>query len=114
MSDEAWNDWLAAQTDEQQPILETLRTLIMSCGKDIVEEFKWSRPCYSNAGGLFCYLHTTKNHATLGFHRGTSLDDPKGLLEGTGKDMRHVKIRTAQDVDKTAFRKLLKQACSIG
>jgi hypothetical protein len=34
-----------------------------------------------------------KNHVTFGFHYGTSLDDPERLLEGTGKNLRHVKLR---------------------
>ncbi|MBI5671023.1 MAG: DUF1801 domain-containing protein [Chloroflexi bacterium] len=48
-----------------------------------------------------------QNHVNLGFARGVSLPDPAGLLEGTGKKARHVKLRTAEDVDNLAVRELL-------
>lgn len=51
-----------------------------------------------------------QHHATLGFHRGTSLDDPQELLEGTGKEMRHVKLKSAGEVDAAALESLVKQA----
>lgn len=51
-----------------------------------------------------------KNHVNLGFYYGTNLYDPSGLLEGTGKSLRHVKIRLRHDVAKTEPRDLLQQA----
>jgi hypothetical protein len=47
---------------------------------------------------------------TFGFLCGTSLPDPAGLLEGTGKNLRHVKLRTAEDVSTPALRKLIEAA----
>jgi hypothetical protein len=107
----AGNDaWFETAPANQRPALDALRELILTASPGTVEELKWSRPVYSNAGGMFCYLHRTKNHVTLGFHRGASLDDPKNLLEGTGKDMRHVKISAVENIDAPALRRLLKQA----
>ncbi len=48
-----------------------------------------------------------KKHVTFGFPFATSLPDPEGLLEGTGKNMRHVKLRTSQDLDKEGLRELI-------
>ena len=110
MSDKQVDDWFESLTPDQQPILSMLRRLIKTSFKTAVEQLKWSRPCYSNQRVLFCYLHSTKHHVVLGFHKGTSLDDPENLLEGTGKDMRHIKFRIAEDVNKTAIKLLLKQA----
>ncbi len=104
------NSWFESLPREQAPVLRALRKLVLASGKDISEEMKWGRPCYSAAKGLYCYLHVTKKHATLGFHKGGSLKDPKNLLEGTGKDMRHIKVATMDDIDAPAFRSLLKQA----
>jgi hypothetical protein len=104
------NEWFAALPDEQRPVLQAVRKLVLASAKDVSEEIKWGRPWYSTGEGPFCYLHSTKNHATLGFRMGTSLKDPKGLLEGTGKDMRHIKIKSMDDVDAAAFKALLKQA----
>ncbi len=49
----------------------------------------------------------------LGFYRGTELKDPKGLLEGSGKSMRHVKVRSLKEIDTEYFTELVKQAASL-
>lgn len=104
------NMWFANLPDAQREQLVELRRLVMSLGEGIVEEFKWSRPCYSNSTGTFCYLHCTKHHATLGFERGTSLNDPDLLLEGEGKNMRHVKLTPGASANSEALVSLLRQA----
>jgi len=45
-----------------------------------------------------------------GFFRGAEIADPDGLLEGTGKFMRHVKLKPERDVDATALTKLIEAA----
>jgi hypothetical protein len=54
-----------------------------------------------------------KNHITFIFIRGTSLPDPKGLLEGTGKNIRHVKIKSPEDLSRPGLRELLKSAARL-
>jgi hypothetical protein len=49
-------------------------------------------------------------HVNVGFFRGAEIADPARLLEGTGKFMRHVKLRSASVVDDTALTKLIKTA----
>jgi hypothetical protein len=46
----------------------------------------------------------------VGFFQGASLPDPAGLLEGTGKAMRHVKLRPGRDVDAAALEALVDAA----
>jgi hypothetical protein len=112
MPDDDLQRWFDAAPEGQRSILEGLRKLILSAAPGIVEEIKWGRPCYSTANGMFCYLHRTKNHVTLGFYKGTSLKDPKNLLEGEGKDMRHVKI-TGAGKDQAAVLQLIKQVVRL-
>ena len=50
----------------------------------------------------YVYVMPQRGQVNLGFFRGTSLDDPEGLLEGTGKAMRHVKVRSIEDADRLA------------
>ena len=50
----------------------------------------------------YAYLMPHRAHANLGFFQGAALDDPEGLLEGTGKALRHVKLRTAEDARRPA------------
>ena len=61
-----------------------------------------------------CYIGVIKDHVNLGFHRGTSLSDPNGLLEGDGKQMRHIKIRNMGDLLNPAIRGYIQEACERG
>ena len=58
----------------------------------------------------FCYIGIATRHITLGFYYGTQLPDPAGLLEGTGKLLRHIKIQTREQLDDPAVRRLLETA----
>lgn len=64
--------------------------------KKMTEHFAWIQPC--------------KAHVNLGFNYGAELPDPEGLLEGTGKLFRHVKIKSIEDVEQPALRRLLEKA----
>lgn len=84
---------------EQKEIMETIRQLIHESVPGVTEEFKWSRPVFKSDKD-FAYLKTAKAYVTLGFFNFQKLNDPKNLLEGTGKDMRHIKLKSINDVDK--------------
>lgn len=58
----------------------------------------------------FCYVAPQKAHVNVGFFYGVDLPDPKGLLEGTGKRLRHVKLRTAADVRNPVLVALVRKA----
>lgn len=111
MTSDALKTWFDAAPEDQRAVLDDLRAMILAAAPGIVEEKKWSRPCYSTAGGLFCYLERTKKHVTIGFFKGALLKDPKHLLEGTGKEMRHVKI--AAVFDKPGVSQLIRQALTL-
>lgn len=104
------DDWFAAVEPTQRKILLELRDMIMAIEPAATESIKWNRPCYANARGLFCYLHSTRSYAVLGFQQGASLSDPAGLLEGTGKDMRHVKFDRNRRADDPVIRALVYEA----
>jgi hypothetical protein len=59
---------------------------------------------------LVCAIMPTKAGVSLGFMHGTALSDPKGLLEGTGKNLRHVKLKTPEDAASPALSQLVEQA----
>jgi len=58
----------------------------------------------------FSYFGAHSDHVDLGFFYGTELPDPKGLLEGTGKLLRHVKIRSLEDLQRPGVCALLEAA----
>jgi hypothetical protein len=72
----------------------------------------WHIPIFESNGPI-CYYMAGKNHITLGFIRGASLPDPEGLLEGTGKNLRHVKIKSVDDLNRKGLRDLLKSAARL-
>ncbi|HMB91107.1 MAG TPA: DUF1801 domain-containing protein [Rhodothermales bacterium] len=61
----------------------------------------------------FCAIITHKEHVNVQFARGVDLPDPEHLLEGTGKKVRHVKIRTVEDVQQEALKTLVQEAAVL-
>ncbi len=72
----------------------------------------WGIPTFE-ARDPFCFYMVGKNHVTFGFHFGTSLEDPEGLLEGTGKNIRHVKLRAVEDLEQKGLKKLVQAAARL-
>jgi hypothetical protein len=58
----------------------------------------------------FCYISVQKDDVNLGFYYGAELPDPEELLQGTGKLLRHVKIRELKAIRRRALRRLLEVA----
>lgn len=85
---------------------EVMRT----AGDDVREALHDDQPTVCVADAAFAYVSAFKAHVNVGFFRGTELADPEGLLEGTGKLMRHVKIGSARAVDATALSRLISTA----
>jgi len=58
----------------------------------------------------YCHIPVYSEHLNLGFNFGTSLDDPKGLLQGTGKSIRHVPIKSKEELDNKDLKILIADA----
>ena len=67
-------------------------------------------PTACAADAAFAYVDAFTAHVNVGFYRGAELADPAQLLEGTGKYMRHVKLRPGSEVDAEALLKLVETA----
>lgn len=89
-----------------------LRAMVRKTAPDLEEKIKYSFPHY-DLGGTVVYIMAASEHVDLGFYDGVDLKDPKKLLEGTGKRLRHVKIRTPGDVRNPALKALLKEAVKV-
>jgi hypothetical protein len=77
------------------------------CGDDVQELLHDGHPTACVGDAAFAYVNAFKAHVNVGFFRGAEIADPEGLLEGTGKFMRHVKLRPDRAVDATALMKLI-------
>lgn len=95
-------DYINEASGEQKRIMDRVRELIKESVPNSTEEFKWSRPVY-RSGKDFAYLKSAKKYITLGFFNFKKLRDDDNRLEGTGKDMRHVKLTSLNDVDEDLF-----------
>lgn len=78
-----------------------------SCGADVRELLQDGHPTACVGDAAFGYVNAFSAHANVGFFLGAALDDPAGLLEGTGKRMRHVKLHWAQPVNDAALNELI-------
>jgi hypothetical protein len=58
----------------------------------------------------FCHIVTYSSYVNLGFNRGALLPDPNRVLAGTGKLIRHVRIRNQNDLDRLPIRRYLQAA----
>lgn len=80
------------------------------CGDDVREVLHDGHPTACVTDAAFAYVNAFKAHVNVGFFRGAELADPDGLLEGTGKFMRHVKLTPARAFDATALSGLIGRA----
>jgi len=72
-------------------------------------------PQFRVGGKDILYLaNMASGHSTLGFLYGAHIEDPYGLIEGTGKNLRHIKVRSAAEIDDAKLRDLLRRAKKIG
>lgn len=80
------------------------------CGADVRELLHDGHPTACVEDAAFGYVNAFSAHVNVGFFHGADLDDPAGLLDGTGKRMRHVKLRWGQHVDAAALSELIAAA----
>ena len=106
------HEYIAKQKPELGEIARRLRSLVKKAAPELREEMKWGFPCYVGTDNV-CNIMVTGKWVDLGFFRGVDLKDAKGLLEGSGKGMRHVKVHKVEDIDPAAITALVKQAASL-
>jgi len=99
--------YIEKQKSPQREICLKLRKLILGTFPDTKEEMKWGVPVFSN--GKF-YIGAMKNQVNLGFSINGLTEKQLALFEGSGKTMRHIKIRTLNDISEKKIVKLLKMA----
>ncbi len=108
--DPAVDAWFEAHPGELGAIARHWFAVLRRCGTDVREVLHDGHPtaCVGDAG--FAYVNCFKAHVGLGFFRGAELDDPKRLLEGTGRFMRHVKLGPGRQPDPAALEGLVDAA----
>lgn len=108
--DPAIKAWFDAHGNELGTIARCWFEVMRGLGDDVRELLHDGHPTACVGDAAFGYVNAFTAHVNVGFFRGAELADPAGLLEGTGKFMRHVKLRPVTEVNKDALTKLIKQA----
>ncbi|MEM7205200.1 MAG: DUF1801 domain-containing protein [Planctomycetota bacterium] len=102
--------WLRDQASPLGALAELWFARLRACGADVVELIHDGCPVACVADAPFAYVNVFTAHVNVGFFRGAALADPAGLLRGTGKRMRHVKLRPESSGEGTALQELIDAA----
>jgi hypothetical protein len=108
--DPAIEVWMREHAGELGAIAQRWFKVMRGCGDDVRELLHDGHPTACVGDAAFAYVNAFKAHVNVGFFRGAEIADPEGLLEGTGKFMRHVKLRPERNVDAAALMKLIETA----
>ncbi len=104
--------YLSPFTDDISILARDLRNKILKLEPDLDEVIKWNNLIYEK-NGLVCAIVVHKDHVNLEFAHGIELLDPDGMLEGTGKKMRHVKIRNSEEIESEKLTNLISEALDL-
>jgi hypothetical protein len=109
----AWIDAYVKQAGKLEGVAKAVRALVNKTAADCEEYVNpWGIPSFDSNGTLGGFM-AGKQHVTFVFMRGAVLPDPQKLLEGKGKGVRHVKLRSVADVRRPAMKKLLEAAAKL-
>jgi len=108
--DPAIEVWMHEHSGELGLIARRWFEVMRACGNDVRELLHDGHPTACVDDAAFGYVNAFKAHVNVGFFRGAEIADPDSLLEGTGKFMRHVKLKPECEVDTAALTTLIKTA----
>ncbi len=108
--DPAIEAWLGQHAPELGAIARAWFTEMRAGGEDVRELMHDGHPVACVGDAAFGYVDAFRGHVNVGFFFGAELEDPTGLLEGSGRRMRHVKIRPGAELDDDALRALIELA----
>lgn len=95
----AIESWFEQHSDGLGEIAKQWFGVMRACGADVREVLHDGHPTACVGDVAFAYVNAFTAHVNVGFFRGAALPDPHGLLEGTGKSMRHVKLSPGRERD---------------
>src|SRR5262249_34408993 len=110
--DPAIDVWMKAHRGELGAIALQWFEVMRKCGDEVRELLHDGCPVACLGDTPFGYVNVFTSHVNVGFFRGASLPDPAGLLQGSGKFMRHVKLRPEQPTNAAELSRLIDRAYS--
>jgi len=110
--DPAIDAWMKAHSGELGAIAQKWFQVMRTCGDEVRELLHDGCPVACLGDAPFGYVNVFTSHVNVGFFHGAALPDPARLLQGTGKFMRHVKLRPEAAANTAALVKLIEAAYS--
>ena len=110
--DAAIDAWMKTQATELAAIARQWFEVMRKCGDEVRELMHDGCPVACLGDAPFGYVNVFTSHVNVGFFHGASLPDPAELLQGTGKFMRHVKLKPGIATNSAALHKLIAEAYS--
>jgi hypothetical protein len=110
--DPAIDDWMKEHTGELGAIARKWFEVMRKCGDEVRELLHDGCPTACLGDAAFGYVNIFPSHVNVGFFQGASLPDPARLLQGTGKSMRHVKLKPGTATNVAALSRLIEAAYS--
>jgi len=114
------DDLLASRSDEVAATLQAACAAVRKAAPDASEHIFETYVVGSvftftgKLSGAFCHPVAYANHVNLGFNRGAEMHDPHGLLGGTGKLIRHIRIDDPAQLKTPEVREMIDQAVAMG
>ncbi len=108
--DPAIDAWMKEHAGELGAIAREWFEVMRKCGDEVRELLHDGCPTACLGDAPFGYVNVFTAHVNVGFFQGAGLADPAGLLQGSGKFMRHVKLRPGTAVDAAELRGLIAAA----
>ena len=108
-----WINDYVKKAGEFEGVAKAVRALVKKAVKGVEEYVSpWKIPAFDSNGPLCCFV-VGKEHVTFAFLRGAALPDPERLLEGKGKGVRNVRLRSVADVKRAGVKKLIVEAARL-
>lgn len=108
--DPAIDLWMKEHAAELGAIAQYWFGAMRNCGDEVRELMHDGCPTACFGDAAFCYVSAFRSHVNVGFFQGSALADPAHLLQGTGKFMRHVKLRPGGYTNEAALHRLIETA----
>jgi hypothetical protein len=102
--------WMKTHEGELGAIAQRWFAVMRKCGDEVRELLHDGCPTACLGDAPFAYVNVFTSHVNVGFFQGASLPDPARLLEGTGKFMRHIKLKPGTPANAAALTKLIHTA----
>lgn len=110
--DIAVEQWFSGHPSDLRSTARNWFQEMRACGPDVLELLHDGHPTACLGNLAWGYVNTYADHVNVGFYFGGVLVDPSGLLEGSGKFMRHVKVRASTFVRHAELQQLVRDAYS--